>query len=67
MLRPYLVSVTLFVVGLIYHHNGQNDWLTPAAVGPHLTPHQIANEIISSILIASAMVICALIPSKKEG
>lgn len=66
MLRPYLISVTLFVAGLIYHHNGQNDWLTPAAAGPHLTPHQIANEIIASILIASAMVIFALIPSKKE-
>lgn len=66
MLRPYLTSVTLFVAGLIYHHNGQNDWLAPTAVGPGLTPAQIANEIIAIILIASAMVICALIPSKKE-
>ena len=65
-IRPHFISICLVVTGLVYHHNGANDWLAPNTVPAGLSPQQLANELTANILFAAAAVIWALMPGKKE-
>jgi hypothetical protein len=66
MIRPLLFAVGLLVVGLLYHHNGANDWLAPSTVPADLTQQQLANELTANVLIAASVVIVALMPRNNK-
>ena len=57
--KSFFVGV-LLAGGFIYHIHGQNDGLSLSCVRDNLTPAQMANEVISSILFTGAMLILAL-------
>jgi hypothetical protein len=68
MKRPIFFSLCLFITGMIYHHNGANDWLSPNTIPTGLTAQQHANEITANMLFAATIVIWALMPvNKKEA
>lgn len=57
--KSFFVGV-LLAGGFIYHMHGQNDGLSLNCVEDNLTPAQMANEIISTILFTGGMLILAL-------
>jgi len=68
MTRPIFFSLCLFITGLVYHHNGANDWFSPNTVPADLTLREVANELTANILFMAAAVIWALMPvNKKEA
>ena len=66
MKRPNFVSIMLLITGLVYHHNGANDWLAPSTIPDDLTPQQIANEITANVLLSAALIVFALSPMKSK-